>query len=50
VVKIDQIEATADISGELEDLKKNAGPEKSDTTADALLLELKEKIKTLPKK
>ena len=47
--KIDQIEATADVSKELEDLKKNVTPEKSDSTADTLLLELKEKIKSLPK-
>jgi phage shock protein A len=50
--KVDQIEA--DDSKELEDIRKNSGPdkrfadpEKSDTTAEALLLELKEKMKSL---
>jgi len=53
--KVDQMEAMADASKELDDLSKNASLdkrfaelEKSDTAADALLLELKEKMKALP--
>ncbi|MDR2595810.1 MAG: PspA/IM30 family protein [Treponema sp.] len=55
--KVDQMEAMADASKELEDLSKDtnlekrfAELEKSDSTADALLLELKEKMKALPDK
>jgi phage shock protein A len=55
--KVDQMEAEADASKELEDLRKNADTEKrfadlekSDTNADALLQELKEKMKSLPEK
>jgi phage shock protein A len=55
--KVDQMEAEADASKELEDLRKNADIdkrfadlEKSDTNADALLHELKEKMKSLPDK
>jgi phage shock protein A len=55
--KIDQMEAEADASKELEDLRKDADMdkrfadlEKNDTNADALLLELKEKMKALPEK
>ncbi|WP_461248371.1 PspA/IM30 family protein, partial [Treponema sp. R6D11] len=55
--KVDQMEAMADASKELEDLTNNASLEKrfaeldkSDTTADTLLLELKEKMKALPEK
>ena len=53
--KVDEMEAMADASKELEDLSKNssldrkfAELERSDTTADAMLLELKEKMKVLP--
>jgi phage shock protein A len=53
--KVDQMEAMADASKELDDLSKDASLdrkfaelEKSDTAADALLLELKEKMKALP--
>jgi phage shock protein A len=53
--KVDQMEAMADASKELEDFSKNASLEKqfkelekSDTSADAMLLELKEKMKALP--
>jgi len=53
--KVDEMEAMADASKELEDLSKDASLdrkfaelEKSDATADALLLELKEKMKALP--
>jgi phage shock protein A len=53
--KVDQMEAMADASKELEDLSKNASLdrrfaelEKSDTAADVMLLELKEKMKALP--
>jgi phage shock protein A len=53
--KVDQMEAQADAVKELEDLSKTAGLEKrfaeletSDGSADALLLELKEKMKALP--
>jgi phage shock protein A len=51
------MEAMADASKELEDLSKDASLdrkfaelEKSDSSADALLLELKEKMKVLPDK
>jgi phage shock protein A len=53
--KVDQMEAMADASKELEDFSKNTNLEKqfkelekSDTSADAMLLELKEKMKSLP--
>jgi phage shock protein A len=53
--KVDQMEAMADASKELEDFSSNANLEKqfkqlekSDTSADAMLLELKEKMKALP--
>jgi len=53
--KVDQMEAMADASKELDDLsrgtnleRKFAELEKSDTTADIMLLELKEKMKALP--
>jgi phage shock protein A len=53
--KVDQMEAQADAAKELEDLsakssleKRFAELEKSDTTADMMLLELKEKMKALP--
>ena len=55
--KIDQPEEETDVSKALEDISKNANPdkhfadpEKADTTADAMLLELKEKMKTLQEK
>jgi phage shock protein A len=55
--KVDQMEAQADAAQELEDLsannsleKKFKELEKSDTTADMMLLELKEKMKALPDK
>jgi len=55
--KVDEMEAMADASKELEDLSNNtnlekqfAQLEKSDATADSLLLELKEKMKALPDK
>jgi len=55
--KVDQMEAMADASKELDDITRNAGMEKrfaeldkSDTTADAMLIELKEKMKALPEK
>ena len=55
--KVDQMEAMADASKELEDFSNNnnlekqfKALEKSDTTADAMLLELKEKMKALPEK
>ena len=55
--KVDEMEAMADASKELEDLSNGANLErqfaeleKSDSTADALLLELKEKMKALPEK
>ncbi|WP_010254335.1 PspA/IM30 family protein [Treponema primitia] len=55
--KVDQLEAQADAAKELEDLsanndleKKFAELEKSDDTADLMLLELKEKMKALPEK
>jgi phage shock protein A len=53
--KVDQLEAQADAAQELEDFsadndleKKFKDLEKSDTAADMLLLELKEKMKALP--
>jgi phage shock protein A len=53
--KVDQIEAQAEASMELEDFSKNssldkrfAELEKSDSAADRMLLELKEKMKALP--
>jgi phage shock protein A len=55
--KVDQMEAQADAVKELEDFSSNAALEKrfselekSDSSADALLLELKEKMKALPEK
>jgi phage shock protein A len=55
--KVDDMEAMADASKELDDLNKDtnldrkfAELEKSDSSADALLLELKEKMKALPEK
>ena len=55
--KVDQMEAEADAVQELEDATSNnslekrfAELERSDTTADNLLLELKEKMKALPEK
>ncbi|MCL2479174.1 MAG: PspA/IM30 family protein [Treponema sp.] len=55
--KVDQMEAQADAAKELEDFSANssldkrfAELEKSDTSADAMLLELKEKMKALPDK
>ena len=55
--KVDEMEAMADATKELQDLSNNASLdkrfkelEKSDTTADAMLLELKEKMKALPEK
>jgi len=55
--KVDQMEAMADASKEIEDLsrdsnldRKFAELEKSDSTADMMLLELKEKMKALPEK
>jgi len=53
--KVDQMEAQADAAKELEDLSKNTNLEKrfaelerSDSSADIMLLELKEKMKALP--
>ena len=53
--KVDEMEAMADSSKELQDLSNNSNLErkfkeleKSDVTADAMLLELKEKMKALP--
>ena len=53
--KVDQMEAMADASKELEDLSNSASLdkqfkelEKSDSAVDAMLLELKEKMKALP--
>jgi phage shock protein A len=53
--KVDQLEAMADASAELADLSEDADLdkkfkelEKSDTSADAMLLELKQKMKALP--
>ncbi|MFQ3547306.1 MAG: PspA/IM30 family protein [Termitinemataceae bacterium] len=55
--KVDQIEAEAEAAKELEDYSTNsslekrfAALEKSDTSADLMLLELKEKMKALPDK
>jgi len=55
--KVDQMEAMADASKELDDLTKNASLdrkfaelEQSDSSADILLVELKEKMKALPEK
>lgn len=55
--KVDQMEAQADAAKELEDLsadanleKKFAALEKSDTSADLMLTELKEKMKALPER
>jgi phage shock protein A len=55
--KVDQLEAEADAAKELESLsadgnleKRFAELEKSDASADRLLLELKEKMKALPEK
>jgi phage shock protein A len=53
--KVDTLEAQADAAKELEDFSSNsdlekrfAALEKSDTSADLMLLELKEKMKALP--
>ncbi len=53
--KVDTLEAEADAAKELEDFSSNANLEKrfaalekSDTSADIMLLELKEKMKALP--
>lgn len=53
--KVDQLEAEADAAKELEDFSKDANLEKrfaalekSETSADLMLLELKEKMKALP--
>jgi phage shock protein A len=55
--KVDRLEAEADAAQELEDFSSNASLdkqfkelEKSDTSADLMLLELKEKMKALPEK
>jgi phage shock protein A len=55
--KVDQMEAEADAAKELEDFTSNSSLdkrfeelEKSDTSADIMLLELKEKMKALPEK
>jgi phage shock protein A len=55
--KVDQMEAQADAAKELEDFTSNTSLEKrfdelekSDTSADMMLLELKEKMKALPDK
>ena len=55
--KVDQMEAQADAAKELEDLSKDnnldkrfAELEKSDSSADMMLLELKQKMKALPEK
>jgi len=55
--KVDQMEAMADASKELDNLSKSASLEKqfaelekSDSSADTMLLELKEKMKALPEK
>ncbi|MDR1899875.1 MAG: PspA/IM30 family protein [Treponema sp.] len=55
--KVDQMEAQAEASKELEDLSADASLEKkfkelesSDASADIMLLELKEKMKALPEK
>ena len=55
--KVDQMEAQADAVRELEDFSSNASLdkrfaelEKSDSSADLMLLELKEKMKAIPEK
>jgi len=55
--KVDQMEAHADAAKELDDLSKDtnlerqfAELERSDSSADMMLLELKEKMKALPEK
>jgi len=55
--KVDQMEAEAEAAKELDDLSANANLEKrfaelekSDSAADIMLLELKEKMKALPEK
>jgi phage shock protein A len=55
--KVDQMEAEAEAAGELEDLSANANLEKrfaelekSDSSADLLLQEFKDKMKALPEK
>ncbi|MDR1588311.1 MAG: PspA/IM30 family protein [Treponema sp.] len=55
--KVDQLEAQADAAKELEDFSGNANLEKrfaelekSDASAETMLLELKEKMKALPEK
>jgi phage shock protein A len=55
--KVDQMEAEADAAKELDDFTSNSSLEKrfealekSDTSADMMLLELKEKMKALPEK
>jgi phage shock protein A len=55
--KVDQMEAEAEAAGELEDLSANASLEKrfaelekSDSSADLLLQEFKDKMKALPEK
>jgi len=55
--KVDEMEAMADASKELQDLTNNSDLdrkfkelEKSDSSADMMLLELKEKMKALPEK
>jgi len=55
--KVDEMEAMADATKELQEMSNDANLErkfkeleKSDTSADALLLELKEKMKALPEK
>jgi phage shock protein A len=55
--KVDQLEAEADASQELEDFSSNASLDKrfkelehSDASADLMLMELKEKMKALPDK
>jgi len=55
--KVDDMEAMADASKELQDMSNDANLErkfkeleKSDTSADFMLLELKEKMKSLPEK
>jgi phage shock protein A len=55
--KVDQMEAQADAAKELDDFTSNSSLEKrfeelekSDTSADMMLLELKEKMKSLPDK
>ncbi|GHT94606.1 membrane protein [Spirochaetia bacterium] len=55
--RVDQLEAEADAAKELDDFSSNASLdqqfkelEKSDTSADLMLLELKQKMKALPEK